>query len=83
MKKKISAYNTVEKNIAGLWNHEPYIKKYKDAKYNSRNPELDHMLNRLKTVNKLLKKNLKKKFKYSRAWIWCRSISKFIFEGRL
>lgn len=60
MKKKISAYNTVEKNIAGLWNHEPYIKKYKDAKYNDRNPELDHMLNRLKTVNKLLKKNLKK-----------------------
>ncbi len=60
MKKKNSAFNTVEKNIAGLWNHEPYIKKYKDAKYNARNPELDHMLNRLKTVNKLLKKNLKK-----------------------
>lgn len=52
--------NTVEKNIKGLWNHEPYVKKYKDAKYTKKNPELDHMLNRLKTVNKLLKQNVSK-----------------------
>lgn len=61
MKKNITKLNTVEKNIAGLWNHEPYVKKYKNAKYNDKNPELDHMLNRLITVNKLLKKNVKKK----------------------
>ena len=41
-------------------NHEPYVKKYKNAKYNDKNPELDHMLNRPITVNKLLKKNVKK-----------------------
>ncbi len=52
--------NSVEKNIKGLWNHEPYVKKYKNAKYTNKNPELSHMLNRLKTVNKLLKQNLNK-----------------------
>lgn len=50
----------IEKNIKGLWNHEPYVKKYKNAKYTNKNPELSHMLNRLKTVNKLLKQNLSK-----------------------
>ena len=53
--------NSVERNIKGLWNHEPYVKKYKNAKYTNKNPELDHMLNRLKTVNRLLKKNIRKK----------------------
>ena len=56
----IISINSVEKSIKGLWNHEPYVKKYKNAKYTNKNPELSHMLNRLKTVNKLLKQNLNK-----------------------
>ena len=60
MKKVVSKSYLIEKNIKGLWNHEPYVKKYKDSKYNNKNPELNHMLNRLKTVNSLVKKNLKK-----------------------
>jgi ubiquinone/menaquinone biosynthesis C-methylase UbiE len=60
MYKKSNKSDSVEKNIKGLWNHEPYVKKYKDAKYTNKNPELDHMFNRLKTVNSLLKKNLNK-----------------------
>jgi ubiquinone/menaquinone biosynthesis C-methylase UbiE len=52
--------NSIERNIKGLWNHEPYVKKYKNAKYNSKNPRLDHILTRLKTVNELLKQNVNK-----------------------
>jgi ubiquinone/menaquinone biosynthesis C-methylase UbiE len=53
-----SKLNIVEKNIKGLWNYEPYVKKYKNEKYTNKNPEFDHMLSRLKTVNKLLKLNV-------------------------
>ena len=60
MIKEFSKLNTVKKNIEGLWNHEPYVKKYKNAKYTKKNPELEHILNRLKTVNKLLKINVRK-----------------------
>ena len=56
---KISV-NLFKKNIKGLWNHESYVKKYKYAKYTNKSPEKAHMVNRLKTVNKLLKKNLDK-----------------------
>jgi len=58
MVNKSEKLSIVKKNIKGLWNHEPYVKKYKNAKYNSRNPGLDHIFNRLKTVNKLLKLNV-------------------------
>lgn len=56
----VKKLNIVKKNIRGLWNHEPYVKKYKNAKYTSKNPDLEHILNRLKTVNKLLKLNVSK-----------------------
>ena len=46
--------------IKGLWNFEPYIKKYKNSKYTKKNPEADHMINRLKTVSLMLDKYLKK-----------------------
>ena len=52
--------NSFKKNIKGLWNHEPYVKKYKKAKYTNKSLEQDHMVNRLKTVNKILKQNLNK-----------------------
>ena len=54
MVSKSEKLNIVKKNIKELWNHEPYVKKYKNAKYNYKNPGLDHILNRLKTVNKLI-----------------------------
>ena len=60
MLKKSEKLNIVKKNIKGLWNHEPYVKKYKNVKYTNKNPGLDHILNRLKTVNKLLKINVRK-----------------------
>ena len=60
MVSKSEKLNIVKKNIKELWNHEPYVKKYKNAKYNNKNPGLDHILNRLKTVNKLLKQNVNK-----------------------
>ena len=56
---KISV-NLFKKNIKGLWNHEPYVKKYKKTKYTNKNPDKDHIVNRLKTVNLILKQNLKK-----------------------
>ena len=57
---KKTSINSVETNIKGLWNHEPYVKKYKSVKYTKKNPELQHIFNRLKTVNKLLKTNVRK-----------------------
>ncbi len=56
-KSKISLF---KKSIKGLWNHESYVKKYKYSKYTDKNPDKAHIVNRLKTVNKLLKKNLNK-----------------------
>ena len=50
----------VLKEIKNLWNHEPYVKKYKDTKYTNKNPEMRHMENRMRTVTILLKKNLVK-----------------------
>lgn len=55
-----TSVNLFKKNIKGLWNHEPYVKKYKYAKYTSKSPEKAHMVNRLKTVKLKLKQNLKK-----------------------
>ena len=55
-----TSINSFKKNIKGLWNHEPYVKKYRNAKYTNKSLEQDHMVNRLKTVNKILKQNLNK-----------------------
>ena len=55
-----TSINSFKKNIKGLWNHESYVKRYKNEKYTNKNPGQDHVVNRLKTVNKILKQNLNK-----------------------
>ena len=48
-----TSINSFKKNIKGLWNHESYVKRYKNEKYTNKNPGQDHVVNRLKTVNLL------------------------------
>lgn len=68
--------------IKSLWNHEPYIKKYKDTKYTYKNPEVEHMSRRLRTVHKLLNNHVKKNSKILELGLGAgQSAQKFLKEG--
>lgn len=68
--------------IKGLWNHEPYIKKYKETKYTLKNPEIEHISNRLLTVKNLLNKHVKKNSKILELGLGAgQSAQKFLKDG--